>query len=178
MAPAHAGGVRREGGETAGLADAGGGGGAYRASHGDLVSAGWAAVWLWAVSLFTLLPGVLAMGGDAAPAWAGWLLAAGVIQACATGVTLIFPDWSARQAAGWGFAGTAAVFAYLTAVVGLSPAARSLPLGLDPWRREAIHWLVSLMAVHGTAAYLCFRSAGQWKRRVELLARTRRKRSS
>lgn len=116
-------------------------------------------------------------GGDT-PAWAGWLSAAAVIQACATGATLVFPDWSARRAVGWGLAGTAAVFAYLTAVVGLSPATRSLPLDLDAWRREATHWLLSLTAVHGTAAYLCFRSAAKWKRRVELLARTRRKRPS
>ncbi len=149
---------------------------AYRPSQGDSAAARWAAVWLWTVSLFTVLPGVLVMRTGDVPAWAAWLSAAAVIQACATGVTLVFPDWSARRAVGWGLAGTAAVFAYLTAVVGLSPAARSLPLDLDAWRREATHWLICLAAVHGTAAYLCFRSAARWKRRTELLARTRRRR--
>lgn len=176
--PRYAGGSEGEVGDRAGHEDTGGRGGAYRASHGDSAGARWAAVWLWAVSLFTLLPSVLAMRGGDLPAWAGWLSAAAVIQACAIGATLIFPDWSARRAVGWGFAGAAAVFAYLTAVVGLSPATRALPLDLDAWRREAIHWLLSLTAVHGAAAYLCFRSAAQWKRRVELLARTRRKRPS
>ncbi|GAB6186492.1 hypothetical protein JCM17478_19940 [Thermopirellula anaerolimosa] len=131
---------------------------------------------MWTVCSLTAIPACFALSAEARPAWAGWLFAVAVIQACAVGATLIFPDWSSRRAAGWGFAATAAIFAYLTAVVGLSPASRSLPLGLEAWRREAIHWLLSLMAVHGTAAYLCFRSAAQWKRRVELLARPRRRR--
>ncbi|MGQ9820484.1 MAG: hypothetical protein ACUVQK_01360 [Thermogutta sp.] len=144
-------------------------------SRGDAASARWSAVWLWAVSVFTAAPACWVLAGGSRPAWAGWLAAAGVILACATGVTLIFPDWSSRRAAGWGFAVTAAVFAYLTAAVGLSPATRILPLGLDAWRREAVHWLLSLLAIHGTTAYLCFRSAAEWKRRAELLAQTRSK---
>jgi len=151
---------------------------AYRATRGDWASARWGLVWLWAVCVFTAVPSGVAWAEGAGPAWAGWLLALALSQAGAAGATLIFPDWSARRGMGWVFAISAALFAYWMAVVGLTPTIRALPLELDIWRRQALHWLASLTVVHGTAAYLCFRSAEQWRRRVELVARSRRRQTA
>jgi len=107
--------------------------------------------------------------------WLTILVGMALLEIGATSLLVIFPDWCSLKTTGNVFGMTAALFGMAATFLAFASEARLQALAIaSDLQDAAARWMISLMAIQATTAFLCYRSAETWRRRTSaILVRNR-----
>lgn len=128
------------------------------------------------VALSNLVPAALAVWQNDWSPWPFVLAGIALLELSATVLLLLFPDWSSLRMTGLLFGVVAGLFGMAAAFLAFASEAKLQAWAIPRDSQDAAgRWMISLMAIQATTAFLCFRAAETWRRRTTIIFSRRSK---